>query len=284
MLTSLKIRYLSHSLTHALAKLQLHPILVGSGALAAEKYNLTTSSPNPYGAITMRLSILALAALLGSSNAFAPAHFSTQQQRSSQHVVTNLSSNNNHNNNQENIIEDAKNVVLGTFTAATLLMGTMVPLPANAGLAAPGSELANKPLEVKEVTKKSAPIKAEATKATTTEVVKKKTTSTPAPEKKAAVPAPLSTEKAALESAKSAYTTAMKPLSDAKSQVSSASSAYTKATSARESAQKKSTDLKKKLSNANDSLAKAKKNGKPSQITDVYVKEIANIKVCFVYI
>ena len=117
-----------------------------------------------------------------------------------------------------------------------------------------------------------------------TEVVKKKTTSTPAPEKKAAVPAPLSTEKAALESAKSAYTTAMKPLSDAKSQVSSASSAYTKATSARESAQKKSTDLKKKLSNANDSLAKAKKNGKPSQITDVYVKEIANIKVCFVYI
>ena len=154
----------------------------------------------------MRLSILALAALLGSSNAFAPAHFSTQQQRSSQHVVTNLSSNNNHNNNQENIIEDAKNVVLGTFTAATLLMGTMVPLPANAGLAAPGSELANKPLEVKEVTKKSTLIKAEATKATTTEVVKKKTTSTPAPEKKAAVPAPLSTEKAALESAKSAYT------------------------------------------------------------------------------
>ena len=129
----------------------------------------------------MRHSTLALFALLSSASAFAPAKISTtHRSQSSLHAVKN----DNNNNQFGNQIEDAKNAFLGTVTAATILMGTMAPLPdaANAATAAP-----------------AAPAAATATKT--------------APAKKAdpvAAPAPLAAEKAAVASAKAAFTASQK--------------------------------------------------------------------------
>lgn len=125
----------------------------------------------------MRHSTLALVALLSSASAFAPAKISTtHRSQSSLHAVQN------DNNNQfGNQIEDAKNVFLGTVTAATLFMGTLAPLPGDAANAA------------------AAPAPATATKTT--------------PAKKAepvAAPAPLAAEKAAVASAKAAFTATQK--------------------------------------------------------------------------
>jgi len=82
----------------------------------------------------MRLSTLALATLIGSTSAFAPAPITRTSQQS--HVVLN------NQNNSDDIFDDARNVVLGTFTAATLFMGTLIttPLHASAGLDAPAKQ------------------------------------------------------------------------------------------------------------------------------------------------
>lgn len=127
----------------------------------------------------MRLSTLALLALLSSASAFAPAKISTthRSQSSSLHAVQN-------NNNQfGNQIEDAKNAFLGTVTAATLFMGTLAPLPGDAANAA------------------AAPPAAPAT-ATKTTAAKKA--------EPVAAPAPLAAEKAAVASAKTAFTATQK--------------------------------------------------------------------------
>ena len=81
----------------------------------------------------MRLSTLALATLISSTSAFAPAPITRTSQS---HVVLN------NQNNSDDIFDDARNVVLGTFTAATLFMGTLTttPLPASAGLDAPSAK------------------------------------------------------------------------------------------------------------------------------------------------
>lgn len=128
----------------------------------------------------MRLSTLALLALLSSASAFAPAKISTthRSQSSSLHAVQN-------NNNQfGNQIEDAKNAFLGTVTAATLFMGTLAPLPGDAANAAA-----------------AAPPAAPATATKTTAAKKAETV---------AAPAPLAAEKAAVASSKTAFTATQK--------------------------------------------------------------------------
>ena len=128
----------------------------------------------------MRLSTLALLALLSSASAFAPARISTtHRSQSSLHAVQN-------NNNQfGNQIEDAKNAFLGTVTAATLFMGTLAPLPGDAANAAA-----------------AAPPAAPATATKTTAAAKKA--------EPVAAPAPLAAEKAAVASAKAAFTATQK--------------------------------------------------------------------------
>lgn len=200
----------------------------------------------------MRLTAIALASLLGSANAFVPGPVA--QQRSSQHVL-NLS-----NNQQQNadIFEGARTAVLGTVTAATIFMGTMVPIP--------DVDVANA------ATKAAAPAVEETT------AVAKKATKTKKVEAAPATPAPLSAEKSALASAKAAYSASQTPLKEAKSAVSTATSTYNKAKATRESTQKQATQLKKNLVDVNDKLAKAKRNKKNAQVTDLYVKEIDTIK------
>ena len=128
----------------------------------------------------MRHSTLALFALLSSTSAFAfaPAKISTaHRSQSPLHAVK--SDNNNEIGKQ---IEDAKNAFLGTVTAATILMGTLAPLPgdaANAAAAAPAPATATKTA----ATKKAEPV---------------------------AAPAPLAAEKAAVASAKAAFTATQK--------------------------------------------------------------------------
>ena len=96
----------------------------------------------------MRLSTLALATLIGSTSAFAPAPIT----RTTSRVVLN------NQNNSDDIFNEARNVVLGTFTAATLFMGTLTttPLSASAGLDAPSAK--------QPTTETSAAIKAKAGK------------------------------------------------------------------------------------------------------------------------
>ena len=132
----------------------------------------------------MRLSTLALFALLSSASAFAPAKISTthRSQSSSLHAVQNDNNNNNQFGNQ---IEDAKNAFLGTVTAATLFMGTLAPLPGDAANAAA-----------------AAPAAAPATATKTTAAAKKA--------EPVAAPAPLAAEKAAVASAKAAFTATQK--------------------------------------------------------------------------
>lgn len=126
----------------------------------------------------MRLSTLALFAVLANSaSAFAPAQIFSSH-RNSQSTLQ-FSKNDNNNNQFSNQIEDAKNAFLGTVTAATLFVGALAPLPgdsavANAAAAAPSAATT-------------------ATKATT--AVKKEPV---------AAPAPLAAEKAAVASAKAA--------------------------------------------------------------------------------
>lgn len=196
----------------------------------------------------MRLTLLALAALVGSTSAFSTSPNVCKQKSSSQHVVMNLQKN-------EDIFDEAKNVIGATFTAATLFMGTMTPLSADIANAATATTAAP---------------------STTTSTTTKKVSSA-----KKETPAPLSSEKAALDSAKAAYTATQKPLSDAKKVANEAQSTLNKATSARESLQKKTTELKKNLISVNDKLASAKKSGKSSTVMDVYGKEIATIKVSY---
>lgn len=125
----------------------------------------------------MRLSTIALFALLSSASAFAPAKIATPHRSQSS-----LQAAKNDNNNQFGIqIEEAKNAFLGTVTAATLLMGTLAPLPddvANAAASAPAAP------------------------ATTTATKKAK--------EPVAAPAPLAAEKAAVASAKAAFTATQK--------------------------------------------------------------------------
>lgn len=132
----------------------------------------------------MRHSTLALFALLSSTSAFAfaPAKISTtHRSQSSLHAVKN------DNNNQiGNQIEDAKNAFLGTVTAATILMGTLAPLPGDAANAAAAAAPA-------------APAAATATKTTATKKAEP-----------VAAPAPLAAEKAAVASAKAAFTATQK--------------------------------------------------------------------------
>ena len=131
----------------------------------------------------MRLSILALLALLSSSSAFAPApQISTTSHRaqSSLHAAKN-----DINNNQfGNQIEDAKNAFLGTVTAATILMGTLAPLPSDSANAAA-------------TVAPAAPAVATATK-------------TAAKKAAPAAPAPQAAEKAAVGSAKAAFSATQK--------------------------------------------------------------------------
>jgi len=130
----------------------------------------------------MRLSTLALLALLSSTSAFAPAHISTSHRSQSA-----LPAAKNDNNNQfGNQIEDAKNAFLGTVTAATILMGTLAPLPSDAANAAA-------------TVAPAAPV---ATATITTPAVKKA--------EPADAPAPLAAEKAAVASAKAAFTASQK--------------------------------------------------------------------------
>ncbi len=131
----------------------------------------------------MRHSTLALFALLSSTSAFAPAKISTTtRSRSSLHAV-----NNNSNNQIGTQIEDAKNAFLGTVTAATILMGTLAPLPADAAnaaaTAAPAAPAAAATATKTAATKKAEPV---------------------------AAPAPLAAEKAAVASAKAAFTATQK--------------------------------------------------------------------------
>ena len=124
----------------------------------------------------MRLSTVALFALLSSSSAFAPAKLSTTHRS-----LSSLQAANNDNNNKFGIqLEDSKNAFLGTVTAATLLMGTLAPLP---------NDVAN-------AAAKAAPEAPAATKTTKAEP--------------AAAPVPLSAEKAAVASAKAAFATTQK--------------------------------------------------------------------------
>ena len=131
----------------------------------------------------MRHSTLALFALLSSTSAFAPAKISTTtRSQSSLHAV------NNDNNNQIGTqIEGAKNAFLGTVTAATLLMGTLAPLPGDAANAAATAAPAA-PVAVTTATKTAATKKAEPV----------------------AAPAPLAAEKAAVASAKASFTATQK--------------------------------------------------------------------------
>ena len=131
----------------------------------------------------MRHSTLALLALLSSASAFAPAKISTtHRSQSSLHAVQNDNNNNNQFGNQ---IEDAKNAFLGTVTAATLFMGTLAPLPGDAANAAA-----------------AAPPAAPATATKTTAAAKKA--------EPVAAPVPLAAEKAAVASAKAAFTATQK--------------------------------------------------------------------------
>ncbi len=130
----------------------------------------------------MRHSTLALFALLSSTSAFAPAKISTTtRSQSSLHAV------NNNNNQIGTQIEDAKNAFLGTVTAATILMGTLAPLPADAAnaaaTAAPAAPAAAATATKTAATKKAEPVVA---------------------------PAPLAAEKAAVASAKAAFTATQK--------------------------------------------------------------------------
>lgn len=198
----------------------------------------------------MRLTLLALAALVGSTSAFSTSPNVCKQRSSQSQHVMNLQKNN------EDIFDEAKNVIGATFTAATLFMGTMTPLSADIANAATATTAAP---------------------STTTSTTTTKTVSSAKKE----TPAPLSSEKAALDSAKAAYTATQKPLSDAKKVANEAQSTLNKATSARESLQKKTSELKKNLISVNDKLASAKKSGKSSTVMDVYGKEIATIKVSY---
>lgn len=128
----------------------------------------------------MRLSTLALFAVLANSaSAFAPAQIFSSH-RNSQSTLQ-FSKNDNNNNQFSNQIEDAKNAFLGTVTAATLFVGALAPLPGDSAVANAAAAAA-------------APSAATtATKATT--AVKKEPV---------AAPAPLAAEKAAVASAKAA--------------------------------------------------------------------------------
>lgn len=131
----------------------------------------------------MRHSTLALFALLSSKSAFAfaPTKISTtHRSQSPLHAVKN------DNNQIGNQIEDAKNAFLGTFTAATILMGTLAPLPGDAANAAAAAAPA-------------APAPATATKTAATKKAEP-----------VAAPAPLAAEKAAVASAKAAFTATQK--------------------------------------------------------------------------
>lgn len=127
----------------------------------------------------MRLSTLALFAVLANSaSAFAPAQIFSSH-RNSQSTLQ-FSKNDNNNNQFSNQIEDAKNAFLGTVTAATLFVGALAPLPGDSAVANAAAAAAPSAATT-------------ATKATT--AVKKEPV---------AAPAPLAAEKAAVASAKAA--------------------------------------------------------------------------------
>ena len=197
----------------------------------------------------MRLSALALVTLLGGNNvaAFAPAPVSMHQNR---HVL-NLSDEND--NSQPAVsFESAKNAVLGTVTAATLLIGTLAPLP-DASLSAANAAVTAAPV-------------ATATKTAA----------------KVAPVDPLASEKKAVESAKAAYAAAQKPIADAKAKVALAKSTLNRDKSARESAQKKAVDLKKTLIDYNDRLSQAKSKKKSTKLIELETKNVGKFKRGFV--
>jgi hypothetical protein len=132
---------------------------------------------------TMRLSTFALLALLSSASAFAPAEISTSHRAQ---TALRLAKNDNKIQLGRNQIEDAKNAFLGTVTAATILMGTLAPLPSDAANAAATI----------------APATPAATATKTSPVVKKA--------EPVAAPVPLAAEKAAVASAKAAFTASQK--------------------------------------------------------------------------
>lgn len=192
----------------------------------------------------MRITTIAFAgAVLGGANGFAPAPIAQRR------TTLNLD-NNNQNEDLAAGVEGTKAAVFSTVTAATLFMGSLLPIA--------DVDVANA-----------------AAPATTTAPVATKTKATAA----AKPAAPLSAEKAAVEAAKSAYAAAQKDVAVAKPPATAASQAYSKATNTREAAQKLQMDLKKELVKVNDKLAKAKSQKKNSSILDVYVKEIDSIKV-----
>ena len=133
----------------------------------------------------MRHSTLALIALLSSASAFAPPAKISTSHRSQSSLLHAVQNDNNNNNQFGNQIEDAKNAFLGTVTAATLFMGTLAPLPGDAANAAAAAPPAAAPAAA---TKTTAANKAEPV----------------------AAPAPLAAEKAAVASAKTAFTAAQK--------------------------------------------------------------------------
>ena len=195
----------------------------------------------------MRLISSVLVALLSGNNvanAFVPPIAS----RHDCHAL-NLSSRNEANENNQHAtvsFEGAKNALLGTFTAATLLMGTLAPLP-DETLSVANAAVATVPVATVPATKSSPAAPAD----------------------------PLAAEKKAVESAKAAYAAAQKPVSDAKSNVAGASSFFAKDKSAREIAQKKATDLKKSLLDVNDKLAQAKsKSGSSPKLIEVLSKSV----------
>jgi hypothetical protein len=127
----------------------------------------------------MRLSNLALFTLLSSSaSAFAPAPIFSSPRNSPLQV-----SKSDNNNEFSNPIEGAKNAFLGTVTAATLLMGTLAPLPGDLSVAIAATA--------------APPAAATASK-------------TVAAAKKAEPAAPLAVEKAAVASAKAAFAATQK--------------------------------------------------------------------------
>ena len=138
----------------------------------------------------MRLSTLALIAVLSSSaSAFAPTSISSSSRHNLQSALQ--FSKNDNNNQFSNQIEDAKNAFLGTVTAATLFMGTLAPLPGDSAVA-------------NAATTAAPPAAATLTTKATTAVKKAEPV---------AAPAPLAAEKAAVASAKAAFE-ATKKVSD----------------------------------------------------------------------